>query len=422
MVFLARANANPDPDIAGSPDLIQAPPPRILYAAGPGDVVGQYRDLLQGKQPPFQIAMSFSHQFLDACDASGAVVHLISWHTRRDALPLGRHRVENRPKSALYFAGGLRHHLGVLSYGLTMVAQAVRNRATVVIADSGTTHWIVLSILSLFRIQVIAVLHNALWPAGLPSMRRSDQFIFALDGWFFRHVAAATVCVSPECERQVRALAGTPKGPVYQCRAQYREEFLSRVPPVSDHSARPFRVLFMGRIEEFKGVFLILSAAERLQKELPGQFIWKIVGSGTASEAVASQIRTRNLGGIVELPGSLLNEEKALETLGWAHVMVVPTTSRFVEGLAMTAAESVLAGRPVVVSSVVPAWEVLGRAAIKIEADSADSLADAIRRLALDAGVYNECQRATAASQFQFYDRSQGLGVVLQRAIAALRY
>jgi glycosyltransferase involved in cell wall biosynthesis len=82
---------------------------------------------------------------------------------------------------------------------------------------------------------------------------------------------------------------------------------------------------------------------------------------------LAHQIQERKLGHVVKAEGILSGEEKALETLGWAHAMVVPTTSQFVEGLAMTAAESVLAGRPVVVSSVVPAWEVLGRAAIKAE-------------------------------------------------------
>jgi len=417
MVFLARVEAIQDTDSASE----AVAPRRILYALGPGDVVRQFRDQLEGREPPFQMAMAFSQQFLEGCKASGLVAHLMSWHPRRDTLKIGPHRIENRPKSPLYYAGGWRHHLGVLLYGLTVVGQALRHRATVVIADSGTTHWIVLSLLALFRIPVIAVLHNALWPMGFPPQRRVDRLLRRLDGWFFRHIAAATVCVSPECERQVRMLAGKLKGPAYQCRAQYRENFLSRVQPVPDHSVRPFRVLFMGRVEQFKGVFLILAAAERLQAELPGHFIWKIVGSGAASEAVERHIQQRNLGQVVDLPGTLPNQEKALETLGWAHAMVVPTTSEFIEGLAMTAAESVLAGRPVVVSSVVPAWEVLGRAAIKVQADDVESLVDALRSLEQDAGLYCECQRATAAAQLQFYDRDQGLGAVLVRAIAALR-
>jgi len=397
-----------------------AGPPRILYAVGPGDVVGLYRDLAAGRDPAFQMSMPFSKQFLDWCDESGAEAHVMSWHGRRDCIEVGRHRLENRPKLSWYFRGGFRYHFGVIAYGLTVVAQAVRERATLVIADSGTTHWIVLSLLALFRIPVIAVLHNTLWPMGYPPQRRLDRLLLALDGWFFRHISAATVCVSPECERQVRAVAKTPRGPVTQCRAQFRDGFLSRVAPTAEIPQRPFRVLFMGRIEQSKGVFLILEIAERLEREMPGRFQWRIVGSGSAFEALQREAGERGLSRTVSIETSLRNQEKALETLGWAHAMVVPTTSQFSEGLAMTAAEAVLAGRPVVVSSVVPAWQVLGGAAIKAEADNVESFVEAFRKLALDPDWYEACRAAGAAVRAQFYDRSQGLGNALGRAVTTV--
>lgn len=398
----------------------EEPPQRILYALGPGDVVGLYRDLLGGREPAFQLGMAHSKQFLDWCDKSGVDAHVVSWHTRQDRIQVGRYQVENRPKPSWYFCGGIKHHIGAVAYGLTLVARAVRYRATVVIADAGTSHWIVFSLLAILRIPIIAVMHNALWPMGVPPTKFMTRLFLSFDGLFFRHIAAATVCVSPECERQVRKVARRPKGPVYQCRAQYRENFLSRVNPVQQLPFRPFHILFMGRIEESKGVFLILSIAERLEKELPGQYVWKIVGSGSASEALERQVRERVLGRLVEVPGKLQSEQEALETFGWAHAMVVPTTSRFCEGFAMTAAEAVLVGRPVVVSTAVPAGEVLGKAAIQAETDSIESFADAFRRLALDPIYYNLCQHATLAAQAQFYDRSQGLGAVLGRAISDL--
>jgi glycosyltransferase involved in cell wall biosynthesis len=423
MVFLARAQSLSEPDWSAGEDWrlsSQNLRQRILYAVGHGDVVGQYHNLLDGREPTFQLGMSFSMQFLDACDEAGAIAHLISSNPRRDSLRVGRHRVENRPKSSLYDRGGVRHHLGAVLYGLMLVAQAVRERATLVIADSGTTHWIVLAGLSLFRIPVIAVLHNGLWPMGFPPTRRRDRFLRRLDGLFFRRVAAATVCVSPECERQVRTVAGDPKGAIFQCRPQYREGFLSRVSP-PDRTARPFCVLFLGRIEEYKGVFFILSLAERLERELPGRFGWRIVGSGSAAEELERRVNERNLNGIVRVEGLLPNEEKALETLGWAHALIVPSTTQFIEGLAMTAIESILAGRPVVVSSVMPALEVLGRGAIQVEAGNLDNYAAVLRKLAQDTEYYEERRLATVVAQAQFYDRSQGLGAVLMRATASLR-
>lgn len=281
-----------------------------------------------------------------------------------------------------------------------------------------------MSLLWLLRIPVIAVLYSALWPAGFPPSRFPGRLfariLLASDGLFFRRIAAATVCISPECERQVRQVAGTPTGPIHQFCPQYRQDFMSRVVAVPDHGVRPFRVLFLGRIEEFKGVYLILSMAERLEKELPGQFVWKIVGSGPAFEALGRRIVERKLGTIVEACGQLRDERQALETMGWAHAMVAPTTSQFQEGLAMTAVEAVLAGRPVVLSAVVPAWEVLGGAAIKVETDNVDSFVETFRRLALDRAYYDACRSAAATVRAPFYDRSQGLGNVLGRAISAL--
>jgi glycogen synthase len=404
-------------DLKGS---AEKPRRRIFYALGPGDVVGLYRDLLEGRQPAFQLSMAHSKQFLDWCDTSGADAQVVSWHARQDCIQVGRYQVENRPKPSWSFSGGLKYHIGSVAYGLALVARSVKYRPTVVIVDAGTSHWIVFSLLTLLQIPIIAVMHNTLWPMGIPPTNLVTRFFLSLDKLFFRHIAAATVCVSPECERQVRKIAVRPRGPIYQCSAQYRENFLSCVKPVQQLPFRPFHVLYMGRIEELKGVFLILSIAERLQQDVPNRFVWKIVGSGTAYEDLELQIAARNLRHIVELRGRLQDEESSLDVLSWCHAMIVPTRSRFSEGFAMTAAEAVLAGRPVVVSTTVPAAEVLGKAAIRAETDSIESFAHAFRRLASDSDYYESCQHATSAAQAQFYDRSQGLGAVLGRAISNL--
>ncbi len=424
---------------------------RVLYALGPGDVVQFYRDLTAGRAPgvrttdealslhpseprplvgepesarapAFQMSMAFSKQFLDWadqawCDEAGVVVHGISSHPRADRFEVGAHSVENRPKRQIGSGGGWRFYLGQLWYGLRVVGWAVSERVDVVIADSGTTEWIVLGLLRLFRIPVIAVLHNTLWPMGHRPRRGLARLLRRLDGFFFRHIAAATVGVSPECLRQVREIAGVPKGPVLECRAQFRTGFLSRVTPVAEGNRRPFQVLFLGRRETIKGVWLMVDLARLLEAEHRGEFRWRMVGYGSEFEGLRAAIVTSGLEHVMRVEGSLPSEEAALETMGWAHAMIVPTMPDFCEGLAMTAAECVLAGRPVVVSSVVPAWEVLGGAALKAEAGSVASFAAALKRLAFEPGCYEACRRETAAVQGQFYDRSQGLGNVLGGAV-----
>jgi glycosyltransferase involved in cell wall biosynthesis len=178
--------------------------------------------------------------------------------------------------------------------------------------------------------------------------------------------------------------------------------------------------LFLGRFEAIKGVWMIVDLARQLETENPGAFRWRMVGYGSEFEALEARVVEERLDAVVQVESSLPSEEAALKTMGWAHAMIVPTMPNFCEGLAMTAAECVLAGRPVVVSSVVPAWEVLGGAALRAEAASVASFADAFKRLAFEPGCYEECQRATNAVQGQFYDRSQGLGNVLGRAVLAV--
>ncbi len=392
---------------------------RILYAAGPGDTVEAYRLWKARKEAPFEMSIAFSITFLDWCEGAAAEAHLISSNDRREILRDGRYVIENRPRSKGYSAQGVKHHLASVAYGLSIVGTALRERPDVAVVDSGTTHWIVLSLLSLMRIPSIAVMHNALWPAGYPPTRRFDRLLLTLDGIFFRRCALATVCVSPECERQVRAVAKSPKGPLFQCRAQFRPGFLDILPPPPPHQLRPFRVLYVGRIEETKGVFLILSMAERLEREMPGQMTWKIFGYGGASAELERQAKQRKLDHLVEIAGKL-SRDKVREAYGWAHATVVPTTSQFREGLAMTAVEAILAGRPVVISDVVPAGEVLGDAAIKAATDDVDSFVAAFRKLVMEPSYYDAHRHAPARVLNQFYDRSQGLGAVLGRAISTL--
>lgn len=278
---------------------------RILYAAGPGDAVDAYRLWKAGKDAPFEMSIAFSKTFLDWCEAASVEAHLISSNSRREIFRDGQYIVENRPRPASYWANGVRYHLASIGYGLSVVGTAVRERPDVVIVDSGTTHWIVLSLLALMRIPVIAVMHNALWPAGHRPGRRFDRLRLALDGLFFRRFAAATVCVSPECERQVRTIAQTPRGPLSQYRPRFRRGLLDVLPPPPPHELRPFRVLYVGRIEESKGVFLIVSMAEKLEREMPGQLTWRIFGYGSASAELARQVGQRKLGHLIEIAGRL---------------------------------------------------------------------------------------------------------------------
>jgi glycogen synthase len=254
-----------------------APPRRILYAIGPGDAVHVYREWSEGREVTAETSITFSSQFFDYCLQTSTEAFAVSSHPRREVVREGLFVVENRPKRFAN-ANGAFYHLSELHYAASILWTALCHRPDAVIIDSGTTHWFLLAPLRIARIPVIASMHNVLWPPGFPPSRPAGRLLLWLAGWFWRHIAQATICVSPECERQVHAIAGKPRGRVFQYRAQFRRSLFESVAPRPPHELRPFRVLFVGRVEANKGVFDLVAMAERLNTLLPGQFEWHVGG------------------------------------------------------------------------------------------------------------------------------------------------
>ena len=83
----------------------------------------------------------------------------------------------------------------------------------------------------------------------------------------------------------------------------------------------------------------------------------------------------------------------------------------------MTAAESIMAGRPIVSNPIVPALEILAPAAISARSNDWQSHAEAVLELARDRGRYRQLQAACAPLAEQFFDRSRGLTATLLRIV-----
>ena len=83
----------------------------------------------------------------------------------------------------------------------------------------------------------------------------------------------------------------------------------------------------------------------------------------------------------------------------------------------MTAAEAILAGRPVITNPIVPALEVLRPACIEARTDDVDSYVAAILTLIDEPDDYRALCEACPNLRRQFYDRKQGMMAVLQEVI-----
>jgi glycosyltransferase involved in cell wall biosynthesis len=110
-----------------------------------------------------------------------------------------------------------------------------------------------------------------------------------------------------------------------------------------------------------------------------------------------------------------------LDVYARSAAAIVPTRSSFIAGLEMTAAEAILAGRPVITNPVVPALELLRPACVEARTDDVDSYVEGVLKLIGDRDYYENLRRACPGVGEQFYDRNQGLAAVLERVIQPLK-
>jgi glycogen synthase len=387
---------------------------RIFYAmAGAGDLVESHRRWKLGEHNPSEVSITFSSQIEDFSKCIGAVTYLVSPHQREVVLQDGDVTIEHRPKKALK---GILYHLNDIFYGINLVRTAVRFRADVALIDSGCTHYFVLGLFRLFGISVIPILHNTIWPAGFRSTKLSSRIIYLLDALFWRFLPQAVIAVSPECERQLNEIRGNAKYSIFQIRAQFNSNYFNSIAAPPSHKYKPFRVMFIGRVERSKGVFDILEIARQIEDTSPELVRWEICGGGKDLEALRRRQVELDLQGIVNIRGWISLSE-LVAVYDRCHASIVPTTSSFAEGLAMTAAEAILAGRPVITNPVVPALEVLRPACVEARTDDVKSYVEELLHLANDEDLYLQLCRACPELSAQFYDRSKGLSSALRAAL-----
>ena len=59
-------------------------PLRILYAAGPGDVIGTYNHWINRQDDPSQVSVTYSGQFYEVCCALDAEGYVISSYGKKE--------------------------------------------------------------------------------------------------------------------------------------------------------------------------------------------------------------------------------------------------------------------------------------------------------------------------------------------------
>ena len=222
-----------------------AHPLRILYAAGPGDVIGTYRHWKEGRDDPSQVAVTYSGQFYSLCRDLGARGYVISTCPRVERVKDGPFWIEHRP---VKFAKGpgLLYHMGQIAYGMGLTLSALRFGADVAVVSNGA-HWFSLALLPLFGVKVVPTLHCVLWRKGQPPTGKVGRFIQRLNSGFFRSRTAGVLSLSKDISDQLSELLRGREKTVVSFLPNYRPASFAGLGDAP--AAPPFRVFFAGRIE-----------------------------------------------------------------------------------------------------------------------------------------------------------------------------
>lgn len=378
---------------------------RVFYAAGPGDIIYAHKLWKSQTDDPNQVALTYSGQFATWCQNVGADAYIVSCHTKRATLNDGQFRLEHLPKPA--WGSGIRFHLAEVFYGWQLYRRAAKFRSDVAVISSGSTHYFTLLLMWMSGIKVVLSLHNTLWPVGHKPGGFVQKTIRRLDSLLFCR-AHAIIGISPECIRQVDELTYGKHGRAVVMRPMFRRSgFALEVLP----AAKPFRMLYTGRISADKGVFDVIETARRVDANQPGGAFWEIYGDG--QDLAELRERAKDLP-YVSIKGHAGGDE-IRKALARSHAVIVPTSGRFCEGLAKSAVESILAGRPAIVSSTVPAKEVLEGSCVVVDPGDVEGFTKAVLSLASDAAHYEKLQSDCSRHRDAFFDLNNGFTATLQR-------
>jgi glycosyltransferase involved in cell wall biosynthesis len=159
------------------------------------------------------------------------------------------------------------------------------------------------------------------------------------------------------------------------------------------------RILFLGRLEEAKGVFELLAAGARLAQDFPALRL--VFGGEGDAEALGRRAAQLGIADRIELPGWIGPHERDAQ-LARASVFCLPSHA---EGLPMAMLEAMAAGRAVVASSVggIPETIVDGDNGLLVPPRDEEALARALAQLLGDEALRTRLAERARATIAQHY-------------------
>lgn len=391
---------------------------RIAYLSGPTDAEAILRNLREGAEPNY-FGTNYMRQFLKFADEIEAEVLIATWNDAPASKRTeGRYTFLNLPPVR---GSGAGYHLGQLRQQLAFLRQFRQFRPDVLLLTGNQDFWWLYAPLKRLGTRFIASFHGVIWPK-FRTPKRHQRALLALNKKLALPLLDAAVMTSEDIRLQLQqALGGKYANlPVFPHLPSYDDRQFRGIRPVEEIPQSPFRTMFMGRIEENKGVFDLVEIAAQLERDRPGEFAFDICGSGSDLQRLRGAISERSLDGVITSHG-YCEPEKIREVMGSSHAVIVPTRKDFDAGFEMTCSEAVLSGRPLITSGVCPALHYLKPASVEVQPEDVQQYRQAIERLRDDQPFFGEKIAACAPLRGQFLTPETSWDVAIRKAFRALK-
>lgn len=376
---------------------------KIAYLSGPANTREIYREWA-GNQRQAYFGTDYMKQYLQLATDVGAESYVVSWYgDQKDTRRIGPFTFDNRPITS---ANGARYYLDMLVWHLKVLAKLTKFRPDILLLTGNQNFWWLLSPIRLWGTKIITSHHAVLWMKFLrPNWL--CRLMIKLNGMLILKPATAILVTSTDIRRQVEEVLGADASgaDIAEHLPTYSREQFAGIEPPPIPSLRPFRILFLGRIERNKGVFDIVEIARRLELDEPGKYRFDLCGNGGDLQLLRQQVDDAGLSDVVRCHG-FCAAEQIRPLLNQSHLCIVPTRSNFEAGFEMTCSEAILAGRPLITSAVCPALEYLVDASIEAKPDDPDSYRQAILQLSKEPQLFEQKRAACGPLQAQFYDQT----------------
>jgi len=380
--------------------------PRIAFLAGPGDVAGTFDHWISGSFDPRVPVVAYSTMFYTLIDKLQAIALLIAEPTNIPENRDPRFRFVSIPRPRP--VGRLSYCRANFAFSRRVVRELQSYEPHVVLVGTDTPWWIMSSIPR--STKIILTAHNNFWAMGRKSLSWKQRLKRRIESSGLRRVTAG-VCTSEETRRQVIELSGKDGQRLYTEVPQVLARFLASVP--RDGQLRT--ILFLGRLQAEKGVFDLLEAFEGIADRHPDTTL-SFAGSGEAEDELRRRATSSRYGDRIRLLGRL-NAEDVHQQLAETDVLVCPTRSEFPEGLALVVLEAAVHGVPTILSSVVPAKELVVDGCLEFPADDTEALEASLKSLAADVQKLQQLRAKVTEGRERFFNRSLSWGTMLYSAL-----